>query len=854
MYSTKTKVSFNIEMLEQRTLLTNTAGTLDPNFGVAGLGQFTAPTGVQFKPAGIAVEPTNEIIEAFSDSRYPADVAIEHFSPFGDPAYSFGVLGETEAKVVGAATSVTPVGVGIQSNGKIVVAGTAYFGGGNSRFFVARFNSDGTFDTTFAYGGSDSSVFLSGSNITEMDVATAMKILPDDSIAVVGYRESPYYGGVEKYDSDGRLQTSFGNSGIALVPNSTYALSVDCMSNGSLFVGGYAGISGFVASFSSGGSVNSGFGADGITTLQGSPQGGIENFTMSLAADSTRDRVVAGFLKVTLGNNFSSVVIAYNALNGEQDDTFGTGGQAVLPTAMSYPDGMVLQSDGSVVIDGPNYANGDAAVIARLTPAGKLDSQFGNGGSTALNFPYLAQPLTLTTTGAYASIALDGDGHILIAGQAASYSTPNDVSLPIARLLPGEYPQYINGNPPTAPGSVAATQFDNGGFDVAYRADYGGMNEGAYDDGQASPDRASGVANEHGYVDFTHAKDWVSYTLNVQDSGYYQVVMHGHSPFTSGSEFRIKFVDNGSFVETSEVSPPLTDSDFTVGTVRLAAGTAKMTIDFDVNNPSGFVVDYSQLDFTLVSPPTIASLTTTDKKVTVGATADFFANDVVDPQGNLTSVSFYLETNSKPGLQVGSDQFIGYGLIDPVFFGNNVLEQFSTTGLAPETYEVYAQALDGDQLLSKVAATHFQVLPLPSLTVTPPANQSAVAGVNQSFSLGSFSEINATSPFSIVVNWGDGSAATTLSKKVAGEIPLVHHKFAAKGSDTVTVTVTDANGVTSKASFNVTVNGAPSPAAVTVGGDLNLSANNVADPVVQSISRPLVRLLSSPVYRSPRLL
>ena len=64
---------------------------------------------------------------------------------------------------------------------------------------------------------------------------------------------------------------------------------------------------------------------------------------------------------------------------------------------------------------------------------------------------------------------------------------------------------------------------------------------------------------------------------------------------------------------------------------------------------------------------------------------------------------------------------------------------------------------------------------------------------------------NASSPFTVTVNWGDGSGNTSFTA-ATGTIPATVHTYAAIGNDTVTITVTDSASHTSNsATFGVTV-------------------------------------------------
>ena len=68
----------------------------------------------------------------------------------------------------------------VQANGKIVVAGSYDYGGGDTDLAVLRYNSDGTLDTTFNGSG----YFVRGG--TGADTAKAVAIQPDGKIVVVG--------------------------------------------------------------------------------------------------------------------------------------------------------------------------------------------------------------------------------------------------------------------------------------------------------------------------------------------------------------------------------------------------------------------------------------------------------------------------------------------------------------------------------------------------------------------------------------------------------------------------------------------------------------------------------------------
>jgi streptogramin lyase len=79
---------------------------------------------------------------------------------------------------------------------------------------------------------------------------------------------------------------------------------------------------------------------------------------------------------------------------------------------------------------------------------------------------------------------------------------------------------------------------------------------------------------------------------------------------------------------------------------------------------------------------------------------------------------------------------------------------------------------------------------------TPPVTQTAVAGISQSFNLGSFTDDSGeTGPWNVDVNWDDGTTPdTTFIVSSTGNVPNQSHTYATQGTYTVTEKITNTTG------------------------------------------------------------
>ena len=175
--------------------------------------------------------------------------------------------------------------------GKILVAGEAFFGG-PELFVVARFNTDGTLDTTFGTGG------YTTVSITGTDEGTSVAIYDSGvnagKIVVAGQFNGNGAPFVElaRLNDDGTTDATFGTGGHSIYrptfddsgpPQTTTVSKVLIDSNGNLLVAGGTGVpgtyiagqgrevGGYIARFDGNGNIDPTFGTEGITFIPMNP-------------------------------------------------------------------------------------------------------------------------------------------------------------------------------------------------------------------------------------------------------------------------------------------------------------------------------------------------------------------------------------------------------------------------------------------------------------------------------------------------------------------------------------------------------------------------------------------------------
>ncbi len=386
---------------------TNTA----PTFGTGvGDGIVTTAIGSSTDNArSTAVQPDGKILSAgysWNGSNY--DFALTRHNVDGTLDTGFSTDGKVTTSIgIGSAYGQS---VAVQADGKILVGGYAA-GLDGDEYALARYNSDGSLDTSFSGDGVVTTSFgvgdAYGRNLT---------LQADGKILVTGY----FFNGaanvlsLARYNADGSLDTSFSGDGLLTTSFGgvdNYGSDVAVQSDGAIVVVGGSSAGGTldfaVVRYDSSGNLDTTFSGDGLLTT---PIGAGFDNSYSVSVQDDGKILVAGL--GLIGGNYDFALVRCNS-NGTLDTSFG-GGDGIVTTAVGAGNdtgySVTVQDDGKILVAGLSLIGGnDDFALVRYNSDGSLDTSFGGGDGIAT-----------TAVGAgndrgY-SVLVQTDGKILVAG------------------------------------------------------------------------------------------------------------------------------------------------------------------------------------------------------------------------------------------------------------------------------------------------------------------------------------------------------------------------------------------------------------------------------------------------------
>ena len=385
-------------------------GVLDTSFGTNGFN--TTTLGTDDAIASIAFQLDGKIVAGgyvtiagntvFAVARYNSDGSLD--TTFATNGFNTTTPGTTDE-----ITSIV-----IQSDGKIVVGGYATIAGNNS-FCLARYNSNGSLDTTFGTNGYNTTT--PGTD----DGIDSIVLQPDGKILAGGYATTTAnVWCLARYNSNGSLDTTFATNGYntTTLGTSDWINFIALQPDGKIVAGGVADIAGVnsccLARYNSDGSIDTTFATNGFNTTTPGTDDAVDSI-----AFQPDGKIVVGNYAAIAGNN-SFCLARYNS-NGSLDTTFATNGYNT--TTLGTDDGIdsiALQLDGKIVVGGyATIAGNDSFCLARYNSNGSLDTSFATNGFNTT---------TPGTSDVIYSIALQSDGK-LVAGGIAQIAGVNSCCL-----------------------------------------------------------------------------------------------------------------------------------------------------------------------------------------------------------------------------------------------------------------------------------------------------------------------------------------------------------------------------------------------------------------------------------------
>ena len=355
----------------------------------------------------------------------------------GDIDPSFGSGGVALGGSTGAPSDSATKPI-VQADGKILYCSQLQSDGGTGLdFFIARFDRDGTLDTTFDFDGRLTIDFDGGA-----DACHALAVQADGKIVAIGWTHGQSAGAsddfaVARVNADGSLDTTFGaGTGKATIAfdlggdNTDQANAIALQPDGKMVIAGEALVGGLDYDFAvvrllQDGTRDTTFNLSGRVTIPFDLPAATNKIDVAYAVVLDRaGRIVVGG-SAQASSNGGDFAVARLLSNGALDDNFNADGRATLAfdVGWTFDDGSrqtIVDRDGRIVMVG--YADASTGTspsydiaVARLLPDGSPDAGFGYGGRALVAYDLGG----INTDFGYGVIE-DPEGRLVVAGTSIS--------------------------------------------------------------------------------------------------------------------------------------------------------------------------------------------------------------------------------------------------------------------------------------------------------------------------------------------------------------------------------------------------------------------------------------------------
>ena len=336
----------------------------------------------------LATDPANRILVLTRPSFGGFFVVrVTRLLPDGALDTSFGQGGSVDYMTEGL-FSPDPVAVSSDSAGRVLLAMFDFWSAGPPVCVVVRYTADGARDAGF---GSQGEASAPGGACHAMTVDGQDRILVGGSIDDSSF-PSDRDMIVARFTPTGALDTAFGQSGIAEVDLGDFVGNlgerlggIAARPDGGVLLGGQSDNAAVLVSLDANGNREGGFGQDGVVRVMS----GVTSAIHDLALSDTGKVVAVGqrTLYRSAGRpDHDELILARLSPDGRLDQDFGLGGVAAREF-VRYGEirDVAQQADGKLIAVGTNSGPNHDLVVVRMDRGGRLDTSFGSQGKVVID-------------------------------------------------------------------------------------------------------------------------------------------------------------------------------------------------------------------------------------------------------------------------------------------------------------------------------------------------------------------------------------------------------------------------------------------------------------------------------------
>lgn len=527
--------------------------------------------------------------------------------------------------------------IAIQKDGKIVLAGTT----GNSGFAIIRYNINGSIDSTFGNGGKQSTTFGFSSAS-----ANAIAIQDDGKIVVAcSVSDSNFDVGflIARYNTDGSIDNTFDVDGIQTIPPGKsffIGYSIAIQSDGKIVAAGYNNNDLEIVRFNTNGSFDNTFDGDGIQTTDF----GLTDEAASSVAIQSDGKIIA--LGGGRGGEGMFLLARYNT-NGSLDTAFSSDGKQT--NNFGYPSALAIQADGKIL--GAGTFNGNF-VITRYNKNGSPDNTFGNNGVQITDISGADDRLGNVSIAGNTLYAVGYGQFLGTLGVAARYLLVTNKRPTVSITSPVNNTVYtapatiiIKAAASDSDGTVHSVKFYNGStylktvFTGPYTYTLSNLPPGTYTLTAKATDNLGAqtisapvkvIVNKAPIVSITSPANNASFTAPAS------ITVNAAASDSDGTIYSVKFYNGTTYLKTDFTSP------YSYTLSNLPAGNYSLTVKATDNNGAQTISSAVTVSVKAPNKAPTVSITTPANNSTFAAPANITVNALAaDADGSIHSVKFY---------------------------------------------------------------------------------------------------------------------------------------------------------------------------------------------------------------------